>query len=144
MVGHIAELGVVIGHEFREGNAAPAAGNLEFLQACERNMPKGKRIVVRSRGQRGLSGGDLQLVRSDRQGFRDWRGSGRAGEGGDRRHSRKRLENVPRRGNRRDDPLHEQDRQGLQIDRAAPTSGAGFIRRQWAISLSCHRQQSSR
>ena len=46
MVGHIAELGVVIGHEFREGNAAPAAGNLEFLQACERNMPKGKRIVA--------------------------------------------------------------------------------------------------
>jgi hypothetical protein len=36
----------VIGHEFREGNAAPAAGNLEFLQACERNMPKGKRIVA--------------------------------------------------------------------------------------------------
>ncbi len=46
MVGHIAELGVVIGHEFREGNAAPAAGNLEFLQACECNMPKGKRIVA--------------------------------------------------------------------------------------------------
>jgi Transposase DDE domain group 1 len=47
MVGHIAELGVVIGHEFREGNAAPAAArNLEFLQACERNMPKGKRIVA--------------------------------------------------------------------------------------------------
>ena len=32
--------------QFREGNAAPAAGNLEFLQACERNMPKGKRIVA--------------------------------------------------------------------------------------------------
>ena len=45
MVGHIAELGVVIGHEFREGNAAPVAGNLEFLEACERNMPNGKRIV---------------------------------------------------------------------------------------------------
>ena len=46
LVGHIAELGVVIGHEFREGNAAPAAGNLEFLHGCERNMPKGKRIVA--------------------------------------------------------------------------------------------------
>ena len=39
MVGHITELGLVIGYEFREGNAAPAAGNLEFVQACERNMP---------------------------------------------------------------------------------------------------------
>ena len=44
MVGHIAELGVVVGHEFRDGNTAPAARNLEFMQACERNMPKGKKI----------------------------------------------------------------------------------------------------
>lgn len=46
MVGHIAELGLVIGHEFREGNAAPAARNLEFLQACEHNMPKRKKITA--------------------------------------------------------------------------------------------------
>jgi hypothetical protein len=44
MVGHIAETGLVIGHEFREGNAAPAAGNLEFVQTCEGAMPLGKRI----------------------------------------------------------------------------------------------------
>lgn len=46
LVGHIAELGLIIGHEFREGNAAPAARNLEFMQACERNMPKGKKIAA--------------------------------------------------------------------------------------------------
>ena len=46
MVGHIAELGLVIGHEFREGNAAPAARNLEFMQVCESNMPKGKKIAA--------------------------------------------------------------------------------------------------
>jgi hypothetical protein len=46
MVGHIAELGLVVGHEFREGNTAPAARNLEFIQACERNMPKGKKIAA--------------------------------------------------------------------------------------------------
>ncbi len=46
MVGHIAETGFVIGYAFREGNAAPAAGNLAFLQACERNMPKGKKIAA--------------------------------------------------------------------------------------------------
>lgn len=46
MVGHVAEIGVVAGYEFREGNAAPAAGNLEFLQACARNMPKGKKIAA--------------------------------------------------------------------------------------------------
>ena len=46
IAGHIAELGVVAGHEFREGNAAPAAGNLEFMQACERNMPREKKITA--------------------------------------------------------------------------------------------------
>ena len=44
MVGHV--LGLVAGYEFREGNAAPAAGNLEFLQACERSIPKGKKITA--------------------------------------------------------------------------------------------------
>jgi hypothetical protein len=46
IVGHIAELGLVVGHEFREGNTAPVARNLEFLQGCERNMPKGKKITA--------------------------------------------------------------------------------------------------
>ena len=46
MVGHIAKLGLVAGYEFREGNAAPAARNLEFMRACERDMPKGKKIAA--------------------------------------------------------------------------------------------------
>jgi Transposase DDE domain group 1 len=46
MVGHVAEADLVAGYEFREGNAAPAARNLEFLQVCERNMPKGKKITA--------------------------------------------------------------------------------------------------
>ena len=46
MVGHLAELGIIAGHEFREGNAAPSSGNLAFLQACERNMPNGKTIAA--------------------------------------------------------------------------------------------------
>jgi hypothetical protein len=61
MVGHVAETGVVIGHEFREGSAAPAAGNLEFLQVCEANMPKDKRVEA-IRADSAASGGDLQLV----------------------------------------------------------------------------------
>ena len=44
LVGHLAENGLVVGWEFREGNASPGAGNLEFFQHCERQMPKGKRI----------------------------------------------------------------------------------------------------
>jgi hypothetical protein len=46
MVGHLAENDVIIGHEFREGNAAPASENLEFMQACERHLPKGKTIAA--------------------------------------------------------------------------------------------------
>ncbi len=46
MVGHLAENGLVIGHEFRAGNAAPASENLEFMQTCERNLPHGKKITA--------------------------------------------------------------------------------------------------
>lgn len=46
MIGHLAENGIVIGYDFREGNAAPSGENLEFLQHCEANMPKGKRIAA--------------------------------------------------------------------------------------------------
>jgi len=44
IVGHLAENGLVIGDDFREGNASPGSKNLEFLKACEKQMPKGKRI----------------------------------------------------------------------------------------------------
>ncbi len=46
MVGHLAENGLVIGDEFREGNDAPSSRNLEFLKYCERQMPKGKKILA--------------------------------------------------------------------------------------------------
>ncbi len=45
MIGHLAEAGVIIHDEFREGNIAPATDNLEFIQACEARMPKGHRIA---------------------------------------------------------------------------------------------------
>lgn len=46
MVGHLAETGLVVGDEFREGNAAPAARNLEFIQRCEAQLPRGHRIAA--------------------------------------------------------------------------------------------------
>jgi len=45
MLGHLAENGLIIHEEFREGNAAPASRNREFIKACKANMPKGKRIT---------------------------------------------------------------------------------------------------
>jgi hypothetical protein len=44
MVGHLAQAGVVLHEEFREGNAAPASANLEFIQDCQAAMPKGHQI----------------------------------------------------------------------------------------------------
>ncbi len=44
MVGHLAENGLVVGDDFRAGNEAPAARNLEFIKYCERQLPKGKKI----------------------------------------------------------------------------------------------------
>jgi hypothetical protein len=44
IVGHLGENGLVIGHEFREGNVSPFDRNLEFVQQCFRNMPESKKI----------------------------------------------------------------------------------------------------
>lgn len=46
MVGHLAENGLVVAHEFREGNDSPHARNLEFYRACKAAMPAGKKIVA--------------------------------------------------------------------------------------------------
>jgi len=45
MIGHLAENALIVHEEFREGNAAPASRNREFIQECKGNMPKGKRIT---------------------------------------------------------------------------------------------------
>jgi len=45
IVGHLAENGLIIGDEFREGNEAPGARNLEFIKYCASQMPIGKRIA---------------------------------------------------------------------------------------------------
>lgn len=44
IVGHLAENGLAIGDEFRQGNEAPAARNLEFIKHCAAQLPSGKRI----------------------------------------------------------------------------------------------------
>ena len=44
MVGHLAETGVILLDEFREGNVAPAAENLEFIRRCRKQLPSGHRI----------------------------------------------------------------------------------------------------
>ena len=46
IVGHLAENGLVVGDEFREGNDSPSARNLSFIKHCARQMPKGKRIAA--------------------------------------------------------------------------------------------------
>jgi len=46
IVGHLAENGLVVGDEFREGNVAPATRNLAFIKYCVGQLPKGKRITA--------------------------------------------------------------------------------------------------
>jgi len=45
IIGHLAEAGVVIHDEFREGNTASASRNLEFIKDCETHLPKGHPIA---------------------------------------------------------------------------------------------------
>jgi len=44
MVGNLAENGLIVGDEFREGNESPGSRNLEFIKYCMAQMPRGKRI----------------------------------------------------------------------------------------------------
>jgi len=44
IVGHIAENGLVLGDEFREGNTTPQTRNLEFIRYCINQLPEGKQI----------------------------------------------------------------------------------------------------
>ena len=44
IIGHLAENGMVIAEEFRQGNASPGAGNLTFIQHCIKQAPVGQRI----------------------------------------------------------------------------------------------------
>jgi len=44
IIGHIAETGMVIHDEFRDGNVSPGTRNLEFIKQCVSKMPRGKKI----------------------------------------------------------------------------------------------------
>ena len=44
IVGHLAENGLVLGDEFRQGNEAPASGNLVFIKYCRKKLPGSKDI----------------------------------------------------------------------------------------------------
>ena len=46
LVGTLAENGLFVGEAFREGNAAPAAGHLDFIRYGAQPRPEGKRIVA--------------------------------------------------------------------------------------------------
>ena len=45
LLGFLFELGLVVEYEFRDGNIPAGAGAVEFLKACHRMMPQGKRIA---------------------------------------------------------------------------------------------------
>ena len=45
LLGFLFELGLILGDEFRDGNVPAGVGAVEFLELCQRMMPKGKRIA---------------------------------------------------------------------------------------------------
>ena len=45
ILGHLAESGLIVHAEFREGNMSPSAENLEFIKACEAQLPEGHRVT---------------------------------------------------------------------------------------------------
>lgn len=52
LLGIIAENGVVVGSDFREGNASPQSGLVDFIKSCRKNYPR-----------------EIEIVRSDSAGW---------------------------------------------------------------------------
>jgi Transposase DDE domain group 1 len=44
IIGNLAENGLIVGDEFREGNESPGSRNLEFIKYCIAQLPRGKQI----------------------------------------------------------------------------------------------------
>ena len=65
MTGHLAENGLVVAHEFREGNVSPNTRNLEFYEQCTKAMPAGKRITAFRADSAGYQGKLLDLLSHD-------------------------------------------------------------------------------
>ncbi len=63
IVGHLAENGLIIGEEFREGNEAPGASNLEFIEVLCGSDARRETYSKSSFRQRCISGRHYQLVR---------------------------------------------------------------------------------
>jgi len=66
MTGHLAENGLVVAHEFREGNVSPNTRNLEFYVQCKKAMPAGKRITAFRADSAAYQGKLLDLLHEDR------------------------------------------------------------------------------
>ena len=65
MTGHLAENGLVVTHEFREGNVSPDTRNLEFYEQCKKAMPAGKRIAAFRADSAGYQGKLLDRLQKD-------------------------------------------------------------------------------
>lgn len=65
VAGHLAENGLVVAHEFREGNVSPNTRNLEFYELCKKAMPAGKRITAFRADSASYQGKLLDLLHED-------------------------------------------------------------------------------
>ena len=65
ITAHLAENGLVLTHEFREGNVSPNTRNLEFYEQCKKSMPKGKKITAFRADSASYQGKLLDRLKAD-------------------------------------------------------------------------------
>lgn len=83
MTAYLAENGLMLAYEFREGNVSPNTENLEFYIKCKRSMPAGKRIAAFRADSAAYQGKLLDLLANDHVHYASRRANGR---GYDRSH----------------------------------------------------------
>lgn len=116
MIGHLAEAGIVIFGEFREGNTATATRNLESIQGRDAHVPQRASHCPRSSGLGRLSGRHRQLLRRHRQDLRHRRTAGWVDATGHCRNPRRQLEELRRLRRCQGATPHERNQESVSSD----------------------------
>jgi len=132
IVGHLAENGLIIGEEFRQGNDAPGARNLEFIKYCAGQMPAGRRMAALRADSAAYQADIINWCEKDDK-ARVLFAIGADLDAGVksviRALSPGGMEAIQGWSYCRDSAQHEQDKEGVSVDRDSSSCADGFTDR---------------
>ena len=127
MVGNLAENGLVVGDEFREGNESPGARNLEFIRYCMEQMPVGKRVKALRADAASYQADIFNFCEEKEMQFAIGADLDEAVVRAIESLPEGRVAALPWGAHCRDGALHEPDKEGVSVDRSAPAVSGSVV-----------------